>query len=358
MVMRDYVKQLVNGGVHYCIETDQPGIDWIFNGPDFDETIPFEGNSREVYEEPDGFLHEAYWPNSNDNEIYIQTNELPDGNIVIVFNNHGKKTYQYVEKQSDDKFDVFEYLNDEIKAMVAQAESNGSTFKPWLGQCAIQPTIYKLKDAWLISNFEIVYGKHANSIDIIADDIARAKDIETRLFERMRAQPISHRSRLERFIFNKDFDKYNGSEECNRLRHKYLQIIKRAYETFDFSEIFEYLDDGCIWGPAKGKFAVIENLKRSSVEMKKNNYLHKCTIVQVGRPVAPLECNTKPDGSGEKCFVGLLYHQGELCMVDVTPRQTLFFRMDLSPNGKIHSYYATLPSGDFHPIDDVPVENV
>ena len=89
--------------------------------------------------------------------------------------------------------------------------------------------------------------------------------------------------------------------------------------------------------------------------MKANNYLHECTIVQVGRPVAPLNCNTKPDGSDKRCFVGLLYHQGELCMVDVSPRQTLFFRIDLSPNGKIHAFYATLPSGDYFPIsDDAP----
>lgn len=350
--MKEYVKQLLNGGVHLGIETNERDLDWIFNGPELDETIPFEGNNREVYEEPDDFLHEAYWPNSNDKEIYLQTNKLPDGNYVIVFFNHGVKTYQYVEVASEDDFDVFKCMNDEIKSLVELVESDGSTFKPWMGQCAIQPTIYKLKDAWMIFNFEIVYGKHMNSIDIIADNMERAKDIETRLFDRMRNQPISHRSRYERFNFNKNFDRYNGSEECNKLRHKYLRIIKEAYEKFDFSEIFDYLDDGCTWGPAKGKEAVIANLKRSAVEMKKNNYLHKCTIVQVGKPVAPLECNTKPDGSGERCFVGLLYHQGELCMVDVTPRQTLFFRIDLSPNGKIHSYYATLPSGDFYPISE------
>ena len=349
--MKDYVKQLLDGGVHLCIETDERDLNWIFNGPELDETIPFEGNNREVYEEPEDFLHEAYLQNSNDGEIYIQVNELPDGSRVIVFFNHGIKTYQFIENESDENFDVFECLNDEIKAQVAKAESDGSTFKR-IGQCAIQPTIYKLNDAWLIFNFEIVYGKHANSIDIIANDIDRAKDIETRLFDRMRSRPISHGSRYERFNFNKNFDKYNGSEECNKLRHKYLRIIKEAYKKFDFSEIFDYLDDGCIWGPAKGKNAVIENLKKSATEMKKNNYLHECTIVQVGRPVAPLECNTKPDGSGERCFVGLLYHQGELCMVDVTPRQTLFFRLDLYPNGKIRSYYATLPSGDCYPIED------
>lgn len=357
-MVKDYIDRLLNGGVYLSIETDQRGLNWIFNGLELDETIPFEGNCREVYEEPEGFLGEAYWPCSNDAEVYIQANELTDGGMVIVFSDHGKKTFQYVEQQTDGLFDVFKYLDTEIKSLVAKAESRGGVFHPRLGQCAVNPTIYKLKDAWLIFNSEIVYGKHPNSIDIIADNMERAKDIEVRLFERMRTQPISYRSRLERFVFNKNFDKYNGSEECNKLRHKYLKIIKRAYETLDFSEIFEYLDDGCMWGGAKGKTAVIANLKHSAIEMKKNHYYHKCTIVQVGKPIAPLECNTKPDGTGEKCFVGLLYHQGELCMVDVTPRQTLFFRMDLLPNGKIHSYYATLPSEDFYAIEeeDSPVK--
>jgi len=150
----------------------------------------------------------------------------------------------------------------------------------------------------------------------------------------------------------KKMGRNNASNECNTLRYKYLKMIKKAYENSDFSEIFDYLDSDCVWESAKGKDAVIEFLKNSPAEMKKNNWWHKCTIVQVGRPVAPLEFNTKPDGSGEKCFVGLWYNQGEFCMVHETPRQKLFFRLSLSPNGKIHSYYATLPSGDLYPIPD------
>ena len=351
-MMEGYIKQLLGSGTYLSVETDQNGLNWIFNGPELDEIIPFEGNCREIYKEPEGFLGEGYWPCSNDEKVFIQANELSDSGMVIIFSDHGNKTFQYVEHQTNGCLDVFKYLNPKIQALVDDVESKGGVFQPRVGQCAVKPTIYKLKDAWVIFNFEIVYGKHMNSIDIIAENMERAKDIETRLFDRMRKQPVSRRSRYERFNFNKNFDRYNGSEECNKLRHKYLRIIKEAYEKFDFSEIFDYLDDGCMWGPAKGKEAVIANLTRSAVDMKKNNYLHKCTIVQVGKPVAPLECNTKPDGSGERCFVGLLYHQGELCMVDVTPRQTLFFRMDLSPNGKIHSYYATLPSGDFYPIEE------
>ena len=317
-MMEEYIKQLLDNGTYLSIETDQNGLNWIFNGPELDEVIPFEGNCREIYKKPDGYHGEAYWLCSNDEEIFIQVNELTDGGMIIIFSDHGKKTFQYVERQTNGLFDVFKYLGPEIQKLVADVESKGGVFSRRLGQCAVSATIYKLKDAWLIFNSEIVYGKHPNSIDIIADNMERAKDIEARLFVRMRTQPVSHRSRLERFLFNKNFDKYNGSEECNKLRHKYLKIIKRAYEEFDFSEIFEFLDDGCMWGGAKGKNSVIANLKRSAIEMKKNNYFHKCTIVQVGKPIAPLACNTKPDGSGERCFVGLLYHQGELCMIDVT----------------------------------------
>jgi hypothetical protein len=175
-------------------------------------------------------------------------------------------------------------------------------------------------------------------------------EIENNLFVRLRSNPTSHRSRLERLNFNKYFDEYKGSVKANKLRHKYLEIIKRAYENFDFSKIFEYLDEDCSWGGAHGKQNVIDNLICSAEQMRENNYLHKCTLVQVGRPVAPIEFNSKPDETGKRMFVGLMYHQGEICIVDESPRQTLFFRMDLSINGKILSYYATLPSGDFHPI--------
>ena len=85
--------------------------------------------------------------------------------------------------------------------------------------------------------------------------------------------------------------------------------------------------------------------------MKERNYWHKCTLVQVGKAVSPLEFNTKPDGTGEKAMIGLLYNQGEICLIDKTPRQTLFFRMTISPDGKIKDYYATLPSGNYHTID-------
>ena len=127
--------------------------------------------------------------------------------------------------------------------------------------------------------------------------------------------------------------------------------IKEAYEKYDFSAVFDDLADDCVWGGAHGKDAVIEKLTEGALSMKERNYWHKCTIVQVGKAVAPLECNTKPDGTGEKVMLGLLYNQGEICMIDATPRQTLFFRMTIAPNGKIREYYATLPSGDYHTIE-------
>jgi len=143
----------------------------------------------------------------------------------------------------------------------------------------------------------------------------------------------------------------NSSTEANELRYQYLKKIKHAYEKYDFSEVFDDLADDCQWGGETGKEAVIASLKEGDRIRKEKNYWHRCTIVQVGRPVAPIPANTKPDGSGERIGIGLLYNQGEYCMVDVSPRQTLFFRMEISPEGKIESYYATLPSGDFHPVD-------
>ena len=146
-------------------------------------------------------------------------------------------------------------------------------------------------------------------------------------------------------------NKFNWSEKANELRYKYLKKIKEAYEKYDFSDVFEDLADNCAWGGAKGKGEVIEKLTAGAVSMKERNYWHKCTIVQINKAVAPLEFNDKPDGTGEKLMIGLLYNQGEICLIDKTPIQTLFFRMTISPEGKIQEYYATLPSGAYHVIE-------
>ena len=60
--------------------------------------------------------------------------------------------------------------------------------------------------------------------------------------------------------------------------------------------------------------------------------------------------NTKPDGTGDRVLLDMGYSGGEFCMVDRSPRQTLFFRMKLSLAGKILQYYATIPPNNFMPI--------
>ena len=84
---------------------------------------------------------------------------------------------------------------------------------------------------------------------------------------------------------NPALERYNASEECNKLRLYYLAKVKRAYETYDFTELFDDLDEECIMGGKIGKQAVIENMKQSAISMKERNYWHRCTIVQVRGPV-------------------------------------------------------------------------
>jgi hypothetical protein len=346
------IKMLLDGGAHIHFETSQPGISWIFNGLD-DEILPFEGNYCEVYHKSDGFLDETYWVSSEDDDVYIQANFLRknEGAFFTIFNHGSKRFYFQVDVNETDTNYIFEKISDGIKTEINSLNAKGFHFENSWSRCAVSATVYKLNDSWLIHNTEVVYGKHPYSIDIIAPTEQRAKQIETLLNMRLRSAPVSYRSRYEIFKYNREFDKYNDSEESNKLRHKYLTLIKQAYEKFDFSDIFEYLADDCSWGGATGRNNVIEALKKSAQKMKENNYCHKCTLVQIGKPISPIECNTKPDGTGKKCFVGLWYHTGEICMIDKNPRDTLFFRMSISLDGKIHSYYATLPSGDFHFID-------
>ena len=149
-----------------------------------------------------------------------------------------------------------------------------------------------------------------------------------------------------------DLEKYNETEECNKHRLKYLVKMKNAYETFDFSEVFDDLDEQCIMGGKTGKEAVVESLKESAISMKERNYWHRCTIVQVSGPVTPVEFNSKPDGTGDRISIDLGWWAGEFCMVDRSPRQTLFFRMRLTPEGKIYEYYATIPPNEYKPISN------
>ena len=145
-------------------------------------------------------------------------------------------------------------------------------------------------------------------------------------------------------------ERYNRTEECNRLRFRYLVKMKKAYETYDFSELFDDLDGECTMGGKTGKEAVIENMKESAASMKERNYWHRCVIVQLTGPVTPVEYNTEPDGTGKRILIDLGYSPGEYCMVDRSPMQTLFFRMKLTPEGKIRAYYATVPPNGFVPV--------
>lgn len=140
---------------------------------------------------------------------------------------------------------------------------------------------------------------------------------------------------------------YNKTAEANELRARYLQKIREAYERYDFSDLFDDLADDCRWGGKQGKQEVVESLTKGARSMKERNYWHRCTLVQVRSAYSPLEFNTAPDGSGRRVRVGLLYERGEVCMIDETPLQTLFFRMTISPDGKILDYYATLPPGSY-----------
>lgn len=144
--------------------------------------------------------------------------------------------------------------------------------------------------------------------------------------------------------------------ELNKKRYSLLKKLKYAYENFDFSDLYDDIADDCIWGSGKGKDEVIENLRKSAVSMKERNYWHRCTIVQVSRPEPFTELNTEPDGSGRRVYVALNYAAGEFCMVDQTRLQTSFMRLELSEEGKIKQYYATLPPQFFRRVHENDAE--
>ncbi len=352
--MKEYIQDLLNGYVYIDAETHNHSIRWIFNpADDWDPPIPFEGNYGAVFEESPDYIYERFYEAKDVSGYYLLLDDIPNekGQLAVLGLPDGKKYYYYSEKPFNLKEGGYSQFGDDIENLLTKLEFQGIKIDTWVGNAAIKPLIYKLNDGWIIVFSEVIYAKHPTHIGIIAKNDTEANRIMESLMIRLRETPISRRSRRELFHDIKFKDQFNGSEEANKLRYKYLKKIKEAYEKYDFSAVFDDLADDCVWGGAHGKSAVKENLTKGAVSMKERNYWHKCTLVQVGKAVAPLECNTQPDGTGEKVMVELLYNQGEICMIDETPRQTLFFRMTIAPNGKIREYYATLPSGAYHAIE-------
>ena len=350
--MKEYIKTILKGGSFLEFETDKYGIEYIFqdnNG----NIVPFEKNCNQIYEQRGPLVHESYWEFSKDKSYYIQVNEIPndDGCFISLYAKNRVIEFEYVKNcRIDANFVITKNISRKLYKKIKALEAQGIFFDSSMKRTCIIPEIYKLKDGWLIFNSEVVYGRHPRSISIIARNNKRAQKIQAALIERMQTVPKSFLSRHERFHQNKHLDNYNQSEECNHLRYKYFSIIKSSYENYNFSRIFEFLEDNCFWIDVKGKKAVIEKLEYLSEKMKEQNISNKCTLVQVGRPIAPVKCNTKLDGSGEKCFVGLFYNTGEICMVVQNQKQMDFLKMEISPNGQIYSLHSTLPSGDFYPI--------
>ena len=352
--MKDYIQDLLNGYVYIDVQTNNHSINWIFNPADeWDPPISFEGNNGTIFEESSKYLTERFYEASDSSDYCLIIDDIPNekGQLAVLGLPNGNREYYYSEKPFDMNADDFIQFGEIIGKALIELKQQGIQINKWVGNAAIQPTIYKLNDGWVIVFSEIVYAKHPNHMGVIAKTSEEANRIMDSLLTRLGETPISRLSRRELFHDIKYKDQYNGSEEANKLRYLYLKKIKKAYEEYDFSNLYDDIADDCVWGSGHGKNAVIKNLVEGAISMKECNYWHKCTLVQVGEAISPLEFNTKKDGTGEKVFLGLLYNQGEICMVDETPRQTLFFRMTIAPNGKIREYYATLPSGVYHAID-------
>lgn len=352
--MKEYIQDLLNGYVYIDAETNNHSIQWIFGSDnEWDPPIPFEGNYGEIFEEATEYIYERFYESEDASGYYLLLDDIPneEGQLAVLGLPDGKKYYYYSEKPFDLQEGGYSQFGSVIEELLYELERQGIKIESPIGRAAIKPQIYKLDEGWVIVFSEVVYAKHPTHMGIIAKNIEEANRIMEALMIRLRETPISWRSRRDFFHDIKFKEQYNGSEEANKLRYKYLKKIKEAYEKFDFSGLFDDLADDCSWGGKQGKSAVIKSLIDGAASMKERNYWHRCTLVQVGKAVSPLEFNTEADGKGKRIRVSLLYNQGEICMIDEAPRQTNFCRMTIAPDGKIRSYYATLPSGSYHVIE-------
>lgn len=125
-------------------------------------------------------------------------------------------------------------------------------------------------------------------------------------------------------------------EELNELRYKIFNLIIEGRKTGDMSALFPYIGDECKWNGKTGRDNVIEDLKHINV-----NYKHDSVIVQLGPKDTP---TWGMDENGKRVGFIIYYNAGEICMLDRTVHQTYLFRLDMTQDGKVNSFYATCPA--------------
>ena len=112
-----------------------------------------------------------------------------------------------------------------------------------------------------------------------------------------------------------------NQKRWNKLLYKYCDILGQCYTTGDFSDIFPYLAEDCVWesqwrlSPETGKEAVEKYFINKGLTLQKTGSFPRYLIVEFIDELNLIE-NTEAKVNGQESIasVGLLYEAGKIAL--------------------------------------------
>ncbi len=124
----------------------------------------------------------------------------------------------------------------------------------------------------------------------------------------------------------------------NKYLYNYCRILGEGYVTGDFSSIYEFLADDCVWEsqwrltPETGKEAVIAYFQKKGKILRESDSSIKYLIVELVDSFNPV--NARINGENEVVSVGMVYETGKIALFmaqdlnDVTSGTIIDLKLD------------------------------
>lgn len=113
----------------------------------------------------------------------------------------------------------------------------------------------------------------------------------------------------------------NNQKQWNNYLYKYCKILGNCYATGDFSDIFRYLAEDCIWEsqwrftPETGKEAVVKYFTNKGLLLKESGAFPKYLVVEFIDCMNMVEhADIMINGKSERASFSLLYEPGKIAL--------------------------------------------
>lgn len=120
--------------------------------------------------------------------------------------------------------------------------------------------------------------------------------------------------------YRRYMDRHKQSQ-FNDILLKYCKVLGECYSTGDFTEIFPYLADDCVWEsqwrltPETGKEAVISYFTKKGLTLQKTQSFPKYLIVEFIDNINTIKNeNIVINGKKENASFGLFYEEGKIAL--------------------------------------------